>query len=171
MPRLGSLFVASLVASVAFADTTQATAHLRGHAALLNLLQTNENGGDDSALTDYWLARSSNVALNSAKGLELLQSALQQNSAVTNLALISELESLETQMNEAACAPASAVTVLNAMRFKQPVDPTYQPYAMWTQESFIYHDCAKSVVGALVFGETLGDFSSILKCVAAPFDN
>jgi len=157
MPRLGSLLVACLMASVAFADTTQATAHLRGSSSAPPATE------DGAALAE---ADSPNVALNSAKGLQLLQAALQQNSAASNVALVSALESLETQMNLGACAPASAVTVLNAMRFMPPTDPTYQPYAMWTQPSFVYHDCAKAVVGAHVFGETLSDFSSILKCVS-----
>lgn len=40
------------------------------------------------------------------------------------------------QRTQTYCAVASAVTVLNAMPIKKPVDPTYAPYAFFTQRDF-----------------------------------
>lgn len=40
------------------------------------------------------------------------------------------------QQTQSYCAVASAVTVLNAMPLKRPVDPTYAPYAYFTQRNF-----------------------------------
>jgi len=68
-------------------------------------------------------------------------------------------------MNLGACGPASGVTVLNALQFRPPVDINYNPYRFWTQQGFIYHECAKKQVGANVFGETLANFSQILSCI------
>lgn len=41
-----------------------------------------------------------------------------------------------TQQTQSYCAVASAVTVLNAMPVKKPIDPIYQPYAYFTQNDF-----------------------------------
>lgn len=41
-----------------------------------------------------------------------------------------------TQQTQSYCAVASAVTVLNAMPIKKPVDPTYAPYTYFTQNDF-----------------------------------
>ncbi|MBI1174096.1 MAG: glutathione gamma-glutamylcysteinyltransferase [Sideroxydans sp.] len=40
------------------------------------------------------------------------------------------------QRTQSYCAVASAVTVLNAMPIERPVDPTYAPYAYFTQRNF-----------------------------------
>lgn len=40
------------------------------------------------------------------------------------------------QMTQSYCSVASAITVLNAMPIKKPVDPTYAPYAYFTQSNF-----------------------------------
>jgi hypothetical protein len=41
-----------------------------------------------------------------------------------------------TQQTQSYCSVASAITVLNAMPIKKPVDPTYAPYAFFTQSNF-----------------------------------
>jgi hypothetical protein len=41
-----------------------------------------------------------------------------------------------TQRTQSYCSVASAITVLNAMPVKKPVDPTYAPYAFFTQSNF-----------------------------------
>lgn len=41
-----------------------------------------------------------------------------------------------TQITQSYCSVASAVTVLNAMPIKKPVDATYAPYAYFTQSNF-----------------------------------
>lgn len=41
-----------------------------------------------------------------------------------------------TQETQSYCAVATAVTVLNAMPIEKPVDPTYAPYAYFTQRNF-----------------------------------
>jgi len=111
-----------------------------------------------------------NQPLSSSRGVELLTAALQQPSNKSRAILMNGLGRLETQMNLGACAPASAVTVLNALNFKSPLDPTYTSYGgsaypFWTQQAFIYNECAKKYVGAHVFGETLANFSAILSCI------
>lgn len=40
------------------------------------------------------------------------------------------------QQTQSYCAVASAVTVLNAMPIKKPVDPAYTPYGYFTQSNF-----------------------------------
>lgn len=40
------------------------------------------------------------------------------------------------QQTQSYCAVASAVTVLNALPIKRPVDPVYAPYAYFTQRDF-----------------------------------
>jgi len=40
------------------------------------------------------------------------------------------------QVTQSYCSVASAVTVLNAMPITKPVDPTYAPYAYFTQTNF-----------------------------------
>jgi len=40
------------------------------------------------------------------------------------------------QNTQSYCSVASAITVLNAMPIKKPVDPTYSPYAYFTQSNF-----------------------------------
>jgi len=40
------------------------------------------------------------------------------------------------QNTQTYCSVASAITVLNAMPIKKPVDPTYAPYAYFTQSNF-----------------------------------
>lgn len=46
------------------------------------------------------------------------------------------IPSFATEQTQTYCAVASAVTVLNAMPIKKPVDPTYAPYAYFTQRDF-----------------------------------
>jgi len=40
------------------------------------------------------------------------------------------------QITQSYCSVASAITVLNAMPIQKPVDPTYAPYAFFTQTNF-----------------------------------
>ena len=40
------------------------------------------------------------------------------------------------QITQSYCSVASAITVLNSMPIKKPVDPTYAPYAYFTQHNF-----------------------------------
>ncbi|MFZ2541942.1 MAG: phytochelatin synthase family protein [Gallionella sp.] len=49
------------------------------------------------------------------------------------------------QMTQSYCAVASAVTVLNALPINKPVDPTYAPYAYFTQSNFFTPDVLKVI--------------------------
>jgi len=49
------------------------------------------------------------------------------------------------QMTQSYCAVASAVTVLNAMPITKPIDPTYAPYAYFTQSNFFTADVARII--------------------------
>jgi len=49
------------------------------------------------------------------------------------------------QITQSYCSVASAVTVLNAMPIPKPVDPTYAPYAYFTQTNFFTPEVAKII--------------------------
>ena len=60
------------------------------------------------------------------------------------------------QMTQSYCSVASAITVLNAMPIKKPVDPAYAPYAYFTQNNFFTPEVIKviSPQTVLVIGMT-----------------
>ncbi len=41
-----------------------------------------------------------------------------------------------TQITQTLCSVATAVTILNGLRLKRPVDPVYNPYAYFTQQNY-----------------------------------
>ncbi|MDE2118630.1 MAG: phytochelatin synthase family protein [Betaproteobacteria bacterium] len=49
------------------------------------------------------------------------------------------------QMTQSYCSVASAITVLNAMPIKKPVDPAYAPYAYFTQSNFFTPEVMKVI--------------------------
>jgi hypothetical protein len=49
------------------------------------------------------------------------------------------------QVNQTYCGVASAVTVLNAMPIKKPVDPIYAPYAYFTQSNSFTPEVVKVI--------------------------
>lgn len=49
------------------------------------------------------------------------------------------------QVNQTYCGVASAITVLNAMPIKKPVDPIYAPHAYFTQSNFFTPEVAKVI--------------------------
>jgi len=49
------------------------------------------------------------------------------------------------QMTQSYCSVASAITVLNAMPIKKPIDPTYAPYAYFTQTNFFTEEVSKVI--------------------------
>lgn len=49
------------------------------------------------------------------------------------------------QLTQSYCGVASAVTVLNAMPIKKPVDPAYAPYGYFTQRNFFTPAVAKII--------------------------
>ncbi len=49
------------------------------------------------------------------------------------------------QINQSYCGVASAVTVLNAMPIKKPVDPIYAPHAYFTQNNFFTPEVVKVI--------------------------
>jgi hypothetical protein len=49
------------------------------------------------------------------------------------------------QMTQSYCSVASAITVLNAMPISKPVDPTYAPYAYFTQSNFFTAEVTKVI--------------------------
>lgn len=68
------------------------------------------------------------------------------------------------QVTQSYCAVASAVTVLNAMPIDKPVDPTYAPYAYFTQSNFFTPEVAKiiSPQTALAIGMTREEMAATL---------
>lgn len=57
------------------------------------------------------------------------------------------------QQTQSYCAVASAVTVLNAMPIKRPVDPTYAPYAYFTQRNFFTPAVSKIIDAQTVLAQ------------------
>ena len=53
--------------------------------------------------------------------------------------------SFTAQITQSYCSVASAVTVLNAMPIAKPVDPTYAPYAYFTQSNFFTPEVVKII--------------------------
>lgn len=49
------------------------------------------------------------------------------------------------QITQSYCSVASAITVLNAMPIPKPVDPTYAPYAYFTQTNFFTPEVVKII--------------------------
>ena len=49
------------------------------------------------------------------------------------------------QVTQSYCSVASAITVLNAMPIKKPVDPTFAPYAYFTQSNFFTPEVTKVI--------------------------
>lgn len=55
------------------------------------------------------------------------------------------IPSFTNQENQTYCGVASAVTVLNAMPIRKPVDPVYAPYAYFTQSNFFTPEVVKVI--------------------------
>jgi hypothetical protein len=53
--------------------------------------------------------------------------------------------SFTVQNTQTYCSVASAITVLNAMPIKKPVDPAYAPYAYFTQTNFFTPEVSKVI--------------------------
>src|ERR1017187_2945002 len=49
------------------------------------------------------------------------------------------------QNTQSYCSIASAITVLNAMPIKKPVDPAYTPYAYFTQSNYFTPEVIKII--------------------------
>src|ERR1022692_3871556 len=49
------------------------------------------------------------------------------------------------QVTQTYCSVASAITVLNAMPIKKPVDPAYAPYAYFTQSNYFTPEVIKII--------------------------
>jgi hypothetical protein len=68
------------------------------------------------------------------------------------------------QITQSYCSVASAVTVLNSMPIKKPVDPTYAPYAYFTQTNF-FTPAVEKVINAktvLAMGMTRDEMAATL---------
>lgn len=57
------------------------------------------------------------------------------------------------QQTQTYCAVASAVTVLNSMPIRKPVDPAYAPYAYFTQGNFFTPDVTKVISAQTVLAQ------------------
>lgn len=57
------------------------------------------------------------------------------------------------QQTQSYCSVASAITVLNAMPIKKPVDPAYAPYAYFTQANFFTPEVSKVINAQTVLAQ------------------
>ena len=69
-----------------------------------------------------------------------------------------------TQKTQSYCSVASAITVLNAMPIKKPVDPAYAPYAYFTQSNYFTPEVVKVISPQTVLsqGMTLDEMARTL---------
>ena len=72
--------------------------------------------------------------------------------------------SFTAQNTQTYCSVASAVTVLNAMPIKKPVDPAYSPYAYFTQTNFFTTEVSKVIASqtVLAMGMTREQMAEVL---------
>lgn len=80
------------------------------------------------------------------------------------------LRVLENQVNSDSSATASAVTVLNALNFKQPVDPMYSMEspdgcAFWTHLAFAFEPCVRKIIGGRINTFTLAQLGTTMRCL------
>mmetsp|Transcript_22625 Transcript_22625/g.72809 ORF Transcript_22625/g.72809 Transcript_22625/m.72809 type:complete len:247 (-) Transcript_22625:44-784(-) len=78
------------------------------------------------------------IELNSTEGFEILLRSSTRSYREVSI-------HLATQQTESLCAIASAVAVMNAMKIPAPVDPTYSPYAYWTQDLVTTDPCVTKI--------------------------
>lgn len=57
------------------------------------------------------------------------------------------------QQTQSYCAVASAITVLNAMPIKKPIDPSYAPYTYFTQSNFFTPEVSKIISAQTVLAQ------------------
>jgi len=57
------------------------------------------------------------------------------------------------QQTQSYCSVASAITVLNAMSIKKPVDPAYAPYAYFTQSNYFTPEVSKVINAQTVLAQ------------------
>lgn len=68
------------------------------------------------------------------------------------------------QSTQSYCSVASAITVLNSMPIAKPIDPTYAPYAYFTQSNFFTPEVSKiiSAQAVLEMGMTRDEMVKVL---------
>lgn len=93
------------------------------------------------------------VPLNTSAGFSMLVNSLHRSYRQVSI-------HFTTQQTQALCGIASLTAVFNAF-LPAPVDPIYQPYAYWTQNSLMNLSCTAHDPS---FGSTLGQLSDITKC-------
>ena len=73
-------------------------------------------------------------------------------------------QTFAVQSTQTYCSVASAITVLNAMPIKKPVDPSYAPYPYFTQNNFFTPEVTKviSPQTVLVMGMTRDQMAETL---------
>ena len=102
------------------------------------------------------------VELNSTTGFEILMRS--QSRSYREVAI-----HFTTQETESLCAIASAVAVLNAIA-PAPVDPTYEPYAYWTQDTVTSDPCVLAINDPY-HGSTRTQLAEMLRCFNIDVDN
>lgn len=173
------IFLAQVIAQ---ANAFVSTGHLRATTSYWSPskqdVKLSENPGvhsDDDVLANWpreKLEPLENVALDSVLGKTMFAKLLMRDEPdkIDGENIMTLLRYLETQVNLGACAPASAVTVLNALDYKRPQDPVYSgyltdAYPFWTQTAFVFESCVKKTLGSKVYGETLEAFGKVMKCL------
>jgi hypothetical protein len=102
------------------------------------------------------------IALNSTEGVTMMiQPTTHQTSFWT------AFQHLVTQQTQTFCSIATSVTILNYIATDvAPVDPIYDPYGYWTQDTF-FNDCTDKVLPKQVvsqIGSTLDQVGEMLSC-------
>lgn len=102
------------------------------------------------------------IALNSTEGVRIMMETTTHKTSFW-----SAFQHLVTQQTQTYCSIATSVTILNYIASGvAPVDPIYQPYGYWTQETF-FNECTEQVVPRSVvsqIGSTLDQVGKMLLC-------
>ena len=84
------------------------------------------------------------IAFNSTEGKKIFVDSV--SSGPESNSFFQVFQHLTTQNTTTMCSIATSVTLLNAIVSDQaPVDPTYSPYAYWTQSNFM-NECTDRIV-------------------------
>jgi hypothetical protein len=102
------------------------------------------------------------IALNSTHGITVM---MQETTHKTSF--WTAFQHLVTQQTQTFCSIATSVTILNHLASDiAPVDPIYDPYGYWTQESF-FDECTEQIISRNVvseIGSTLDQAGGMLAC-------
>jgi hypothetical protein len=102
------------------------------------------------------------IPLNSTQGVTVMM-----QETTHKISFWTAFQHLVTQQTQTFCSIATSVTILNHLASGvAPVDPIYDPYGYWTQESF-FDECTEEILPRTLvseIGSTLDQAGGMLAC-------